>query len=265
MEAERWPRVDYAGAVSQSVPLTRLLDDAGLLSLEHRLHLEDVLGAHVWEVDLEGRRLEFLGDERSFVCTDVHLLGTADAETWLWGWVNPWDYPPSLLRAAETVRQFGLRYRVAELCSAELPVVHGGAAPEPYQVAGLMADAAKIVCGRWNSYCGIIDGACVAFLVEHPAFELPALTASGLARVLAYGFGALPLTDHRRAVHSYLTRRGLVTEFLDDYRWLEFGGHGLAGEAEFDASGQIAHLDIRIAVAESDSPLAAKTESAPSH
>jgi hypothetical protein len=251
--------------VPQSVPLTRLLDDAGLLSLEHRLHVEDVLGAHVWEVDLEERRLEFAGDEGSFVCTDVHLLGTADAETWLWGWVNPWGYPRSLLRASETVREFGLRYGVAELCSAELPVVLGGAAPEPYQVAGLMADAAKIVCGRWNSYCGVIDGACVAFLIDHPAFELPAPTPSGLARVLAYGFGALPLTDHRRAVYSYLNRRGLVTEFLDDYRWLEFGGDGLAGEVEFDASGRIASLDIRLATEGIDSPFEARTQSASSH
>ncbi|MGW4717301.1 DUF6882 domain-containing protein [Nocardia sp. NPDC004260] len=238
----------------QSVPLTRLLDDAGLLSLEHRMHLEEVLGAHVLEADLDGRRLEFLGDEGSFVCTDVHLLGTADADTWLWGWVNPWGYPPSLLRAAETVREFGSRYRVAELCSAELPVAVGGAAPEPYQVAGLMADAAKIVCGRWHSYCGVIDGACVAFLVDHPAFELPAPTPSGLARVLAHGFGALPLTDHRRAVYSYLTRRGLNTEFLDDYRLLEFGDDGLAGEVEFDASGRIANLDIRIVMDGIDAP-----------
>ncbi|MBF6208011.1 MULTISPECIES: DUF6882 domain-containing protein [Nocardia] len=251
--------------MSHSVPLTRLLDDAGLLSLEHRLHLEELLGVHVLEADLEGRRLEFRGEERSFVCTDVHLLGTADADWWLWGWVNPWGYPRSLLRAAETVREFGFRYGVAELCSAELPVVLGGAAPEPAQVAALMADAAKIVCGRWSSYCGVIDGACVAFLVDHPAFELPAPTASGLARVLAYGFGALPLTDHRRAVHSYLTRRGLVTEFLDDYRWLEFSGHGVAGDVEFDASGEVSNLDIRIVMDRIEAPFALRRQSAESH
>ncbi|MGQ4618676.1 DUF6882 domain-containing protein [Nocardia sp. R7R-8] len=247
--------------MSQSVPLTRLLDDAGLLSLEHRLHLEGVLGVHVLEADLDGRRLEFLGERGSFVCTDVHLLGTADADTWLWGWVNPWGYPSALLRAAETVREFGFRYRIAELCSAELPVAIGGAAPEPYQVAALMADAAKIVCGRWNSYCGVIDGACVAFLVDHPAFELPAPTPSGLARVLTHGFGGLPLTDHRRAVYSYLTRRGLITEFLDDHRLLEFDGAGLAGEVEFDASGRIANLDIRIIRDGIDAPVA-QTQSA---
>ncbi|MGQ4599319.1 DUF6882 domain-containing protein [Nocardia sp. R6R-6] len=232
--------------MSEPVPLTRLLDDAGLLSLEHRLHLEELLGEHVWHVDLEGRHIEFAGEQRSFVCTKVHLIGTADAESWLWGWANPWGYPPSLIKAAETVRRFGFRYRVAELCAAELPVAFPGASPQPHQIAGLLADAAKIVCGRWSSYCGVIDGTCVAFLVEHPAFLLPPPTASSLARVLAFGVGALPLVDYRRAAHSYLTRRGLRTEFLDDFRWLEFRGHGVAGDIEFDDRGQLASLDVRV-------------------
>lgn len=248
--------------VSEPVPLTRLLDDAGLLSLEHRLHLEEVLGAHVWQADLDGRRLEFVGEEHSFVCTKVHLLGTAGAESWLWGWANPWGYPPALIKAAQTVREFGFRYGVTELCAAELPVTLAGAAPEPHQVAGLMADAAKVVCGRWSSYCGVTDGTCVAFLVEHPAFLLPPPTASGLARVLAYGVGALPLTDHRRAIHSYLTRRGLFSEFLDDYRWLEFSGHGLAGDIDFDASGHVAHFDIHVVMDRIEPPSGPRKRSA---
>lgn len=250
--------------VSEPVPLTRLLDDAGLLSLEHRLHLEEVLGEHEWHADLDGRRLEFVGEAGSFVCTKVHLIGTADAESWLWGWANPWGYPASLLKAAETVREFGFRYRVAELCSAELPVALAGATPEPHQVAGLLADAAKIVCGRWSSYCGVTDGTCVAFLVEHPAFLLPPPTASSLARVLAFGVGALPLSDHRRAVHSYLTRRGLRTGFLDDYRWLEFGGHGIAGDIEFDDDGYVASLDVRVDLDRNETPSEPKPVSAQS-
>ncbi|MFQ6397533.1 DUF6882 domain-containing protein [Nocardia sp. KC 131] len=251
--------------MSESVLLTRLLDDAGLLSLEHRLHLEDVLGAHVWQADLDGRRIEFIGEQQSFECTDVYLLGTADAESWLWGWANPWGYPPALIEAAETVREFGVRYGVAELCAAELPIAVAGAAPEPHQVATLLADAAKIVCGRWSSYCGVTDGTCVAFLVEHPAFLLPLPTAGGIARVLAHGVNALPLTDHRRAVHSYLTRRGLLTDFIDDYHLLEFSGHGIGGEVEFDASGNVANLDVRAVMDQIDVPSGTKTRTAQSH
>ncbi|WP_378731140.1 DUF6882 domain-containing protein [Nocardia brasiliensis] len=250
--------------MSEPVPLTRLLDDAGLLSLEHRLHVEEVLGTHRWQADMEERRLEFIGTERTFVCTDFHLLGTADAESWLWAWANPWGFAPPLIAVAQLVREFGFRYGVAELSVAELPVALGRAAPEPHQVAGLLADAAKVISGHWNSYCGVTDGTCVAFLVEHPAFLLPPPTAAGLARVLAHGINALPLADHRRAVQSYLSRRGLVTGFLEDYRLLEFSGSGVAGAVEFDDDGQVANLDVGMVIDRLELPSETKAQSASS-
>ncbi|MEV6558823.1 DUF6882 domain-containing protein [Nocardia sp. NPDC051756] len=234
--------------MSEPVPLTRLLDDAGLLSLEHRLHVEELLGPHRWQADMEGRRLEFVGDEQTFECTDFHLLGTADAETWLWAWANPWGFPKSLIAVARMVREFGFRYGVAELCAAEMPVALGRAAPQPHQVAELLADAAKVISGHWSSYCGVTDGTCVAFLVEHPAFELPPPSASGIARVLAHGIGALPLVDYRRATQSYLSRRGLVTEFVEGQRLLEFSGSGMAGSIEFDRDGLVANLDVGVVI-----------------
>ncbi|MEU7220128.1 DUF6882 domain-containing protein [Nocardia iowensis] len=248
--------------MSEPVPLTRLLDDAGLLSLEHRLHVEEVLGTHRWQADMEERRLEFIGAEHTFVCTDFHLLGTADAESWLWAWANPWGFAPPLIAVAQMVREFGFRYGVAELSVAELPVALGRAAPEPHQVAGLLADAAKVISGHWSSYCGVTDGTCVAFLVEHPAFLLPPPTAAGLARVLAHGINALPLADHRRAVQSYLSRRGLVTGFLEDYRLLEFSGSGVAGAVEFDDDGQVANLDVGMVIDRIELPAETKAQSA---
>lgn len=248
--------------VSEPVPLTRLLDDAGLLSLEHRLHVEEVLGTHRWQADMEERRLEFIGAEHTFVCTDFHLLGTADAESWLWAWANPWGFAPPLIAVAQMVREFGFRYGVAELSVAELPVALGRAAPEPHQVAGLLADAAKVISGHWSSYCGVTDGTCVAFLVEHPAFLLPPPTAAGLARVLAHGINALPLADHRRAVQSYLSRRGMVTGFLEDYRLLEFSGSGVAGAVEFGDDGQVANLDVGMVIDRIELPAETKAQSA---
>jgi len=40
--------------------LTDLIDDAALFSLEHQLHLVDVLGEHDWHADLRAPRLEFI-------------------------------------------------------------------------------------------------------------------------------------------------------------------------------------------------------------
>ncbi|WP_146251291.1 DUF6882 domain-containing protein [Nocardia tenerifensis] len=248
--------------MSEPVPLTRLLDDAGLLSLEHRLHVEEVLGSHRWQADMEGRRLEFVGADQTFVCTDFQLLGTADSESWLWAWANPWGFPRSLIAVARMVREFGHRYGVAELCAAELPVRVGRAAPEPQQVAGLLTDAAKVISGHWSSFCGVTDDTCVAFLVEHPAFELPPPSASGLARVLAHGVNALPLVDHRRATQSYLSRRGLATGFLEDYRVLEFSGAGVAGSIEFDSAGCVANLDVGVVLDRIELPSEQRAQSA---
>ncbi|WP_147128598.1 DUF6882 domain-containing protein [Nocardia ninae] len=248
--------------MSEPVPLTRLLDDAGLLSLEHRLHVEELLGSHRWQADMEERRLEFIGEDQTFVCTNFHLLGTADAETWLWAWANPWGFAPPLIAVARMVREFGFRYGVAELCAAEMPVALGRATPEPHQVATLLLDAAKVISGHWSSYCGVTDGTCVAFLVEHPVFELPPPSAAGLARVLAHGFNALPLVDHRRATQSYLSRRGLVTGFLEDNRLLEFSGAGMAGTIEFDDAGLVANLDVGVVIDHIELPSAPKAQSA---
>ncbi|QBS39704.1 hypothetical protein DMB37_05705 [Nocardia sp. CS682] len=248
--------------VSEPVPLTRLLDDAGLLSLEHRLHVEELLGPHRWQADMEERRLEFIGEEQTFVCTNFHLLGTADADTWLWAWANPWGFAPPLIAVARMVREFGFRYGVAELCAAEMPVALGRATPEPHQVATLLLDAAKVISGHWSSYCGVTDGTCVAFLVEHPAFELPPPSAAGLARVLAHGINALPLVDHRRATQSYLSRRGLVTGFLEGNRLLEFSGAGMAGTIEFDDAGRVANLDVGVVIDHIELPSAPKAQSA---
>ncbi|MFI9404951.1 DUF6882 domain-containing protein [Nocardia sp. NPDC052316] len=248
--------------MSEPVPLTRLLDDAGLLSLEHRLHVEELLGPHRWQADMEERRLEFIGEDQTFVCTNFHLLGTTDAETWLWAWANPWGFARPLIAVARMVREFGVRYGVAELCAAEMPVALGRATPEPHQVATLLLDAAKVISGHWSSYCGVTDGTCVAFLVEHPAFELPPPSAAGMARVLAHGINALPLVDHRRATQSYLSRRGMVTGFLEDYRLLEFSGAGVAGTIEFDDAGLVTNLDVGVVVDHIELPSAPKAQSA---
>ncbi|QIS04584.1 hypothetical protein F5X71_21615 [Nocardia brasiliensis] len=248
--------------MSEPVPLTRLLDDAGLLSLEHRLHVEEVLGTHRWQADMEAGRLEFIGAERTLVCTRFHLLGTADAESWLWAWANPWGFDKSLIAVARMVRAFGIRYSVAELCAAEMPVALGRARPEPHQIANLLADAAKVVSGHWSSYCGVTDGTCVAFLVEHPALQLPPPTAAGLARVLAHGVGALPLVDYRRAMQSYLSMRGMSTEFVEHQRLLEFSGFGITGTIEFDAAGQVVNLEVGVAIDRIELPRAPAPRSA---
>jgi hypothetical protein len=52
--------------------------DAAFLSLEHQLHLADVLGKHAWQVDIAAPSFTFTGDH-PLTCNAVHFLGTAAA------------------------------------------------------------------------------------------------------------------------------------------------------------------------------------------
>jgi hypothetical protein len=225
--------------------LIGLLDDAALLSLEHQLHLAEILGEHSWRCDLSGGRLEFIGAGVSVVCTDFHLLGTAvpDAGSWLWSWANPYSFPDEITSVAEWVRYFGVQHDIAELVTAELPFTglpqHVPA--EPHYVVGALTEAAKIISGRWSGYTAVIaaGGARAAFLVEHPDFRLPPPDPHRIAAVLTRAMTEVVLFDHRRAVQSYLRRRMLTVVFDDARRELTFTGPTVTGQVTFDEHGRL--------------------------
>jgi hypothetical protein len=105
-----------------SITLVDVLDDAALLSLEHQIHLAELLGEHGWSVDLPKERFTFTGDH-PVDCTAVHLLGTAapGPRSWLWSWANPAGYGAGVVGLAESVRQFGQAHGLAELATPEVP------------------------------------------------------------------------------------------------------------------------------------------------
>ncbi|MBF6170526.1 DUF6882 domain-containing protein [Nocardia blacklockiae] len=224
--------------------LIDLLDDAALLSLEHQMHLTDLLGEHSWRCDLAGGRFEFVAAEATFACTEVHLLGTAapEAESWLWSWANPLGFPEPVTAVAKAVRYFGVQHRINELASAELPFATvSGTRPEPAQVVGVLMEAAKIITGHWMGYTAVVGeaGARAAFLVEHPEFRLPQPEPARIAEILTRGATGVGLSDHRRAVRSYLRRRGLTATLDATRRHLTFTGPDIFGTVEFDADGRI--------------------------
>ncbi|WP_280265934.1 DUF6882 domain-containing protein [Nocardia wallacei] len=228
--------------------LIGLLDDAALLSLEHQLHLTDLLGEHSWRCDLAAGRLEFLGADKTFVCTEFHLLGTAAAGSWLWSWANPRGFPAPVTAVAESVRYFGIQHRIGELAEAELPFTALTVVPpEPPLVVGVMMEAAKIISGHWCGYNAVLgdEGGRAAFLIDHPDFVLPQPDSSRIAAVLTRAMSGPTLSDHRRAVRSYLRRRGLTADFDAARRRLTFSGSGIAGTVDFDEDGRMAavHAD----------------------
>ncbi|MGV9665768.1 DUF6882 domain-containing protein [Nocardia niigatensis] len=232
--------------MSGNLTLANVLDDAALLSFEHQMHLQEVLGEHSFAVDLAERRFEFRCAERTLTCTGMHLLGSAapGPQSWLWSWANPAGYPAEVVATAAAVRDFGTHHGIPELGSAEVPFGAFGAEIEPHQASWAMMEAAQPISGHWTSYQGNAGGGTfVAFLVEHPELQLPPPAGPRVLRVLSQGLAELALTDHRRAVHSYLTRRGLAVEFAPDGSSLRFDCPTVDGTVDFDEYGRVSGIN----------------------
>lgn len=191
---------------------------------------------------------EFTGD-RTFTCTAFHLVGSADPDTstWLWGWANPSGFADSLTAAPARLRDLGRQYGIAELSEPEVPFgALPGSPADPFLAAALLTDAAKAVTGHWTSYIGDAGGGThVAFLVEHPEFQLPAPEPARVMRVIEDALAG-GLTDHRRALRSYAARRGLGPTFTPDGAELSLTGPGFTVLAAFDGLGRIANISTTL-------------------
>lgn len=198
-----------------SPTLLSLLDDAAILSVEHQLRLADLLGDDVtWEFSLDEPRFQFTGG-RAITCERVHLLGRAAAEpgTWQWVWAHPYAdnrFPEQLTAAAKAVRDFGQRHGIAEFATPELPFAALPGSPSaPAAAAHVLAQAAKVVTGRWTSYVSSFDdsGARLAFLIEHPDMRLPAPNWADTKRAIQAALDGTAMTNQRQALTSYAELR----------------------------------------------------------
>lgn len=230
----------------ESATLTQLLNDAAFLSFEHQLHLADLLGNHSWEVDLNEPRFAFTGDH-PLVCTQVHLLGSAapGPGSWLWSWANPTDFSPAVTGLAEHVKGYGEQHQIPELAAPEVPFHALPDSPaEPNQVAAIFLEAAKSVSGRWTAYTGEAGGGTrVAFLLEHPEFQLPPPEPPRVMRVIQQCMAELPtLTDHRGALYSYAARRSIGVQTSQDQSQMLLSFSGFEAAIDFDQLGRITNM-----------------------
>lgn len=221
---------------------TDLLDDAALLSLEHQVHLEEVVGQHNWQVNLSKPEFSFTGDTPR-VCTRMHLLGSAapGPRSWLWAWANPSGFHPDAVALSATLRDWGRRHDVALFADPEVPFDDlPGSPTEPNAVALQLLSAAKTLSTVFTHYTGDAGGGTRAvFLIEHPDFELPAPEPARVMRILQQGLAELELTNHRRALYSYAARRGLSAVFSDDRLSLKITGDRFTADVEFRADGRV--------------------------
>jgi hypothetical protein len=151
----------------------------------------------------------------------------------------------SLTALSASVRDFGQQHGIPELSSPEVPFDALPESPsEPAQVAWIMTEAAKVIGGSWTSYTGDVGGGTrAAFLVEHPDFQLPAPQPARTMRVLQQALAELPLTDARRALRSYATRRGLASTFSPDNTHLRLTAPGFEATIDFDEHNRVAGIN----------------------
>ncbi|MEV8179774.1 DUF6882 domain-containing protein [Cellulosimicrobium funkei] len=189
------------GTAAQDVPaLQDLVDDAAFLSHEHQLHLTDLHGDDAWAADLTTGVFTFTApDGRTATCR-LQFLGTAapGPGTWMWAWQNVNGFPDAVLTAAESTRRTGLR----EAAEPELPLAD--------DLAHRLALAAKAVTGSSAHYSAPVGGGTRAwFLLDDADLALPAPSVPRVVRTLSEGLLSVTVVDHRRAVASYASARGL--------------------------------------------------------
>jgi hypothetical protein len=230
---------------------TDLIDDAALLSLEHQIHLSEVVGEHSWQVDLKRPEFSFSG-KNPRTCTRFHLLGSAapGPRSWLWAWANPnpAGFHPDAVALSESLRDWGRQQGIALFAEPEVPFDDLPWEPaDPNEAAGILIEMVKTLTGTWTHYTGPAGGGTrVAFLVEHPDFVLPAPDPARVMRIIEQGLAELRLTDHRRALYGYAVRRGMAAEFSDDRALLTMTGPQFTAEVEFDEHGRATHISASL-------------------
>lgn len=194
--------------------LNDVLDDAAFLSTERQRRLGDLLGegggyAERWDVDLEAGRLTFTGRAGTLV-TPAHLVGTAapGPGSWMWAWNNVNALADAVVARAATVRDFGTRFGIPELTSAEVPL-RGSARADAVEYAVV----AGLVNGGLPHYTAEVGGGTVvAFVLDEPRAALPAPSLVTAVSVIGETLMGGAVLDHRRALEAYAELRGLGLE-----------------------------------------------------
>jgi hypothetical protein len=196
------PQTAHGTAEPTAPALQELVDDAAFLSHEHQLHLADHHGDDAWGAEMAEGTFTFTSATGEPTTCRLQFLGTAapGPGSWMWAWNNVNGFPDDVLRAAEKTRETGLH----EATAAELPLTDD----LPYR----LALAAKAVTGSWTHYSAPVGGGTRAWLLlDADDLALPAPSVPRVVRVLSEGLLSVTVVDHRRAVTSYATARGLET------------------------------------------------------
>lgn len=187
-----------------SPQLEELWLEYAVLSFEKQLHLADIVGGRPWEFSMQTGQITFKGKGflQKSLNFNVQILGTESHgdNSWLWAWANEASgIPENLLQTANRLRFMGEVRSVPELQNANFDL-------EQADGHALASIASGVVQGG-AYYRGPYEGGAVFLLIQDPAFPPSQPDLTRTVRVIPEALGALPLSNHRIALRSYLTQR----------------------------------------------------------
>lgn len=222
-----------------SSTLQDLVNRAVFYSTEVQTHFGGLIADAEWEVDF-GRepRLTFKSADDVVLDARPHLLGSESSrdKSWLWGWENVNDFPDAVVGLSHDVRKFGAAEGVTELTTAELDLDD--------ELPLRLTLAAKEATGKWAHYPAAAGaGTTVWLLVDAPEVTLPDPQVKVSVRALMQGLTQTTVTDHRAAVESYATKRGIPVRELPDGGLRMLFADGSA-DLSFDDERRISNCDM---------------------
>jgi len=200
-----------------------------LVSLEKQEDLIRRLGEHIVDLDLDAGTARFSTD----AAFPFQLLGTEsdNSLTWLWAWADEQpEVTGDLLRSAREMKAWGAREGMSEFTVPSIDLNRADGT--------MLSLIASEICAASGYYRDPYDGGTLFILLfgadsdRRPEFDRTGLISAMKDLVSRYDF------NHRNALHSYFTMKGLpFSDSGDTVNGELAGGERLI--AVFDHAGQV--------------------------
>jgi hypothetical protein len=156
-----------------STTMQTLFDEHAGLALSKQRDLASRIQDLSWGFDMDAGTMTFtkrgfLTIGRKSLSSACQILGSESEQTstWLWAWANHQSgIPPKLLRASESLRALGERFRIPELVTPEIPLGQW----DGHRIAMLAAGSRD--CAGY--YRGPYPGGAIFVLLTDPALATP--------------------------------------------------------------------------------------------
>lgn len=160
-------------------------------------YLEEQLGEHRFEGDLEEGTLRFVGAERSLDAT-AHLIASVapGPRSMLWGWAHPQGGG----EVAAMVKALGERYGITDLMTPELPFEPGEDIAEAVVQLAHLVGYVGIEATRLSPYYTVNAGQGTRLVFVLEGIDVPEPELMQVASRLEYVLSSGNITDHRSSV-----------------------------------------------------------------